>query len=256
MVELHYREAGDGPPLVLLHGLFGSSSNWARSQRALAGTHRAIAVDLRNHGRSPHAASMSYVEMADDVLGLLDRLGLERAALVGHSLGGKVAMSAALRAPRRVERLAVVDIAPRDYAGSQREVLASLQALDLDALGDRAAADAALAGTVEDAGMRAFLLTNLVLQDGAWCWRVNLPAIVAGIAAIEGFPSFDHRYPGATCFIRGDRSDYLVASRDGAAIRRLFPAATIETVADAGHWVHAEQPQAFVALLRRFLDGM
>ncbi|HEY5719706.1 MAG TPA: alpha/beta fold hydrolase, partial [Gammaproteobacteria bacterium] len=184
-VELYYREEGSGAPLLVLHGLFGSSSNWARLARGLAAEFRVICADLRNHGRSPHAAGMSYPQMAADVVALLDRLRLDRVALLGHSMGGKVAMQVALNQPERVSRLLVADIAPRAYRGNQAIVLEALEALHLDSLASRREADERLAAQVPETGVRAFLLTNLTQEQGRFGWRINLPEIIDGIEAIE-----------------------------------------------------------------------
>jgi len=255
ITQLEYREEGAGSPLLILHGLFGSASNWARHARALSANHRVISVDLRNHGRSPHTARMDYLSMAADLLALLDRLELPTVQLLGHSMGGKVAMSVALTAPERVARLLVVDIAPRRYLGNQDRVLEALQALDLMPLGSRGEADRQLAATLPDAGLRAFLLTNLVQRDGNYAWRINLPAIAAGMAYLEGFPEFAGRtFSGPTRFVAGSASDYLRGD-DEAVIHALFPDAEIRYVAGAGHWVHAEQPEAFLDEARPFLTG-
>jgi len=252
-VDLSYREEGSGPPLLILHGLFGSGSNWGRIARELATDHRVLVADLRNHGRSPHAPGMSYAELAADVAALLDRLGTGPVTVVGHSMGGKTAMRLALEHPERVARLVVVDIAPRAYRGNQDGVLAALQALDLDGTTRRAEVDARLAAHLPDPSLRAFLLTNLELHEGAFRWRVNLPALVAGIDDIEAFPTDGlGSYAGPTLFLAGRESDYLQPD-DPARIRTLFPHAELAWIDGAGHWVHAAQPDAFLAALRGFL---
>ncbi|NCF11702.1 MAG: alpha/beta fold hydrolase, partial [Gammaproteobacteria bacterium] len=162
-VDLNYREQGNGPALLILHGLFGSAANWGRIARELAADHRVIVADLRNHGASPHAPDTGYPAMAADVAALLERLSPDApVTLLGHSMGGKTAMRFALEHPGRVARLLVVDIAPRAYRGNQDDVVAALRRLDLDALPSRAAADARLAQWIPDPSLRAFLLTNLV----------------------------------------------------------------------------------------------
>jgi pimeloyl-ACP methyl ester carboxylesterase len=251
-VSLAFREEGSGPPLLILHGLFGSASNWARHARALAADLRVFSVDLRNHGRSPHVARMDYPAMAADLGALLDRLELPAVRLLGHSMGGKAAMMLALAHPERVARLLVVDIAPRRYRGQQARVMAALQALDLDTLGSRGEADARLAASLPEPGLRAFLLTNLVQHGDGYAWRINLPAISAAIADLEDFPAGPERYTGPTRFVAGAVSDYLRPA-DETAIRARFPAAEFDYVAKAGHWVHAEQPAAFFAAVHPFL---
>ncbi len=256
-VDLSYREQGSGPPLLILHGLFGSAANWGRIARDLAGEHRVIAVDLRNHGASPHAPDTGYPAMAADVARLVERLSPdEPVTLLGHSMGGKTAMRYTLDHPHRVARLAVVDIAPRAYRGNQDEVIEALSRLDLAALESRAAADAALAARLDDPALRAFLLTNLAQDQGRLRWRINLPALAAGLADIEAFPvPDDARYDGPVRFIAGRDSDYL-RPEDPERIRAFFPRATLSWIEGAGHWVHAAQPAAFLAALRAFLaDG-
>lgn len=252
-VRLSYRSQGTpgaGAPLVILHGLLGSSSNWRSIARRLADSHRVYVVDLRNHGDSPHAATMSYPEMADDVLTFLDDRAIERAVLIGHSMGGKTAMRLALTAPERIERLVVVDIAPTRSEHDHLPVLSAMSALDLGRIERRADADRLLAAHIPDSEMRMFVLQNLTSGAQGFAWRINLPAIADAIPALLDFPvDADTRpFTGDTLFVRGARSDY-VGARDEAAIKRLFPNAEIVTIADAGHWVHAEQPARFLAAL-------
>jgi esterase len=255
MPTLHHRDAGEGTrPLVLLHGLFGSSANWMGIARALAPDWRVVVPDLRNHGRSFHDPDVSYPALAGDVRALLDALGLEHALLVGHSMGGKTAMWLALTAPERVERLVVVDSAPVGSASSVAGLLRGLADLDLGTMPDRAAVGAALAGAVPDARVRDYLLQNLVRHDGAWRWRMNVPALLAGIDTIRGWPQppADARYLGPTLFLHGGESGYVQPAHE-PVIRALFPYARFRSVPGAGHWVYADRPAEFVAALRAFL---
>jgi esterase len=255
-VDLNYREQGNGPALLILHGLFGSAANWGRIARELAADHRVIVADLRNHGASPHAPDTGYPAMAADVAALLERLSPDApVTLLGHSMGGKTAMRFALEHPGRVARLLVVDIAPRAYRGNQDDVVAALRRLDLDALPSRAAADARLAQWIPDPSLRAFLLTNLVQAEGRLRWRINLPVLADGLAEIEAFPTPGGAvYDGPVRFIAGRDSDYLQPD-DPERIRALFPRATLAWIDGAGHWVHAAQPEAFLAEVRAFLAG-
>lgn len=248
---LHGIEAGQGPPVVLLHGLFGSAGNLGAVQRGLAGRFRVVSLDLRNHGASPHAADMSYPVMAADVLDTLAARGIGTAALVGHSMGGKVAMAAALAAPERVGRLAVADIAPAAYPPGFRGFAESMLALDLSPGLTRAAAAAALAPGVPDPGMRAFLLQNL-RPGAAPSWRIGLPEIAAALPRIEGWDVPPSRFDGPALFVSGERSDY-VRPEHRTIIRGLFPAARFVVMKGAGHWVHADNPAGFVAILDAFL---
>jgi esterase len=255
-VALAATEYGDGTPVAILHGLFGSGRNWAGVAQRLARNHRVIAFDLRNHGASPWAESMAYAEMAADVAAAMQARGHRRYALIGHSLGGKVAMTAALTGGEAIERLVVVDIAPIPYPQTQAPYLRAMREIDLKTIGRRGEADALLASTIPDRAERAFLLQNLVLGDGQPHWRLNLAAIEAALPALSAFPDFPAgtAYSGPTLFVGGETSDYLCVEHE-TAIARRFPLARIALVAGAGHWVHAEQPEAFLGLVEPFLAG-
>jgi pimeloyl-ACP methyl ester carboxylesterase len=247
-LRLAATEYGAGPPVVILHGLFGWGRNWATIAQRLAARHRVVTLDLRNHGNSPWADTMRYAEMAADVR---QTLGGEPVAVIGHSMGGKAAMVAALTGDW-VERLVVVDIAPAAYPAPAAE-MAAMQGLDLAAITRRAEADRLMAATLSDPTERAFLLQNLVFEDGRARWRLNLAAIEQGMADICGFPDLPGaRFGGPALFIAGAESGYLRAEY-GPAIRKLFPAAEFASIADARHWVHAEQPEAFIKVVERFL---
>lgn len=261
---LHAIEMGDGrdtapggdPPLVLLHGLFGQGGNFGTVQRRLAaggpaGGRRVLAFDLRNHGASRHIPGMTYPGMAEDVLETLREFRALPCTLLGHSMGGKVAMLAALEAPAAVSRLVVADIAPAAYPPAHRAMAEAMMAIPLTPDLTRAAADAALAAVAPPAE-RAFLLHNLVLGERPF-WRFNLPAIATALPTLEDWPRRDvSPYPGLALFISGARSDYL-RSEHRPAIRALFPRAIHVTLKDAGHWVHADNPDGFVGLIESFL---
>ncbi len=252
-LDLNFLASGKGPPLVILHGVFGSANNWKRIAADLAGNHRVLVVDLRNHGDSPWAESMSYPEMADDVAAVIGREAGGRATVIGHSMGGKAAMWLALSAPERVERLVVVDIAPVAYSERLSAYVAAMQAVDLAAVTRRADADAQLREAVPDAGIRAFLLQNLRLDADGARWRLNLDVLAAEMGTISDFPDPGERtYDGPTLFVKGAKSDYI---RDAhrAAIARHFPNARARVVPGAGHWVHVEALEAFLRALRSFL---
>lgn len=257
-MKLYFRAFGEDRaslPVLLLHGLLGSLVNWQRIARALAETHRVIVPDLRNHGRSPHDPDVSYETMAADVLELLDDLSIEQVIVVGHSMGGKTAMVLALQHPRRVERLAVVDIAPIAYSGSLALLLDALLALPLQQIENRAHADALLAKSVTDKAVRDHMLQNLQRTENGWRWRNNLSALRDGLDAISGFPAYSslQPYTGKCCFIKGERSDYI-EEQTLPRIRELFPLAELVEIPGAGHWVYAEQPQAFLDALEEFLS--
>jgi pimeloyl-ACP methyl ester carboxylesterase len=248
---LHAVESGTGAPVALLHGLFGQAGNFGALQRRLAATCRVIALDLRNHGDSRHAPAMSYPAMAEDVLETLRERGALPAALVGHSMGGKVAMMAALEAPAAVARLLVADIAPVRYPPAFHDLATAMAAIPLHPGLTRAEADATLAAVAGPA-VRAFLLQNLRL-GAAPHWRIDLPAITAALPRLEDWPDRDVApYAGPTLFVAGARSD-LIRPEHRAPIRALFPKARFVTLKDAGHWLHADNPAGFAAVVESFL---
>ena len=245
-------EAGEGPPLILLHGLFGQARNFGALQRRLvAGGRHVIAFDLANHGASPHAPVTDYRSMAADVAESLDARGISGAEVMGHSMGGKVAMMLALTLPHAVARLVVSDIAPVSYPPRWTALLAAMAAIPPGS--PRAAADAALAGAEPDAGVRAFILTNR-RPDGSG-WRIGLEGIAASLPAIMGWEMPEGaRFEGTSLFVSGERSNYIRAE-DRPVIRAAFHAARFLTVKGAGHWVHADQPEGFAAVMEGFFPG-
>jgi esterase len=249
-VALFHRDfGGTGEPMrVILHGFLGSSRNWLTAGKDLAVGRRAFALDLRNHGLSAHSDEMSYAAMAADVLAWLDAKGIASAELIGHSMGGKVAMLVACRRPERVGRLVVVDIAPKDYSWPDRGAeLRAMGGLDLASLANRAQAEAHLAPSVPDAAMRKFVLTNLERTPAGWKWQVNIPALRAALPALERNPLGEgDRFGGPALFIAGGRSRYVEGS-DRPAILAAFPAARIEVLAESGHNPHIDARAAFVA---------
>lgn len=263
-IELHYRESGPEAasraqpigalPLVVLHGLFGSADNWRSHLREWGKTRRVIALDLRNHGRSPHHAGMRYQEMAQDVIDTLDRLGIENFELLGHSMGGKVAMTLARTHPARVTRLIVADIAPIAYKHGHDDIFSAHRLVE-DALPEsRREADEVMAAAIESPATRQFLSTNLARDDqGILGWRVGLDEIEAGYRDIIAAPDGEAPYEGPTLVLRGERSDY-VPDESRAAIMAVMPAADIVTLEGAGHWLHAEQPGPFSEAVLAFLD--
>lgn len=253
MPKLHHVDlGGEGkPPLLVLHGLLGSSRNWQTTGRDLALHWHVYALDARNHGKSPHAEGMTYDILAGDVAAWMQAQGIARATLIGHSMGGKTAMLLACRRPELVERLVVVDIAPKDYAwAAHRNEFAAMNQLDLGSLASRAEAEMRFEALVPSLGMRKFLATNLErADDGAWRWIANLPVLTAALPGVErnSLQPAD-RYEGPTLFISGGRSQY-VKPEDHAAIRRHFPQAVFEVIADAGHNPHLDAREKFVELV-------
>jgi len=250
-LRLHHIESGTGPPVILLHGLFGSARNFGMVQRALAQLFRVIAMDARNHGASPHAAGMRYAMLAADVLETMDALGVERTVVIGHSMGGKTAMTLAIMAPERVGRLLVADIAPVPYQHANNSVADAMRAIKLHAGLARAEAEAALTAAVPLAAVRTFLIQNL--QFGAQPhWRIGLDEIAAAIPDLEGWETPMGTYSGPTLFVSGAQSNYVLPEHR-QIIRALFPAARFVSVKNAGHWVHADNPAGFLSVVEAFL---
>ncbi len=253
-LTLAYRAYGSGSPVLMLHGLFGSGMNWRSIAQRLAARHRVYTLDLRNHGDSPPADAMDYPAIAEDVRAFLDAHRLAPVAVLGHSMGGKAAMTLALSHPQRVERLIIVDVAPVAYPHDYDGILEALIRLDVATLQSRREADQRLARFITDPRLRGFLLHNLRQGANGWRWRINLAEIQANMEAITGFssPPQGRVYPGKVLFIRGERSPYVATEYHGS-IERLFPQAQIHTIEAAGHWLHAEKPTAFMATVQDFL---
>ena len=254
---LHYLDQGQGRPLIILHGLFGTLDNWqtlARRWATEAGL-RVVSVDLRNHGRSFHSPEHSYALMAQDVLALFDHLQLGAdTTLLGHSMGGKVAMRLALDHPVRLARLIVVDISPRfSNMQHQDDVLAGLHAVNLAGISNRREADTALAQHIHNVGTRQFLLKNLYRKDdNSFAWRINLDVLSAQLPAIGEATEGVVPFLKPTLFIRGGNSDYITTDDKLHGIPALFPNSEVATVVDAGHWVHAEKPEEVFGLVQAF----
>ena len=256
-MKLNFKQySTDGEPLLILHGLFGSLQNWAWHSKKFAEHFAVTALDMRNHGASPHDDGMNYQLMAQDVLEFMDDHHVECAHVLGHSMGGKVAMQLALMAPERINRLVIADVAPVHYGGERGEhdeIFEGLCAIDLDTLGSRADADTQLATYVSDEVVRQFLLSNLVRADSAgFRWRINLPVLKESYPELRQAPLADKPYSGEVLFVRGDLSDYILPSHRDEVLR-LFPKANVKTITQTGHWLHAEKPETFNRIVSDFL---
>lgn len=251
-MQLHYQTLGQGQPLILLHGLFGSADNWGIVAKYFSQTYQVISVDLRNHGRSPHDDSQTYAEMADDLIDLFDTLNLNHIYLLGHSLGGKVAMQFATQYPERMDKLIVVDMALRAYDDVQTRLIDAMLAVDLATAKTRSEVDQMLSLKIDNLKVRQFLLMNLVRGAAHLQWRINLPALKANYPLIRQAVCQTAHYEKPCLFIRGDRSDY-VQDEDVQQIKTCFINAQFTSL-PTGHWVHAEQPQAFIEVLEQFLE--
>lgn len=258
-MSLHTRLVGPGRPnLMFMHGLFGQGRNWAGIAQALLPEASSILLDLPHHGHSPWIGQVDYVDMADAVAhDISERLGSAAGlTVVGHSMGGKVAMMLALRHPDLVKGLVVVDIAPDDSSHGYgfSSIMDALRALPLDRLQSRAEASELLASTIPDETVRDFLLQNLRRQKTTWHWLFNLDALAGGLPAISGWPAVSGRYDGPVLWIRGERSTYVRAEHFAAMLAH-FPRAALLTVPDAGHWVHSDAPGPVAEGIRAFLQA-
>ena len=244
---LTHGEPTDTPPLVIIHGLFGSARNWGVIAKRLSDSRQVIAVDLRNHGDSPWMDSHTYPAMAADLAEVIEEIGTP-VDVLGHSMGGKAAMVLALTRPELVRRVIVADIAPIAYAHTQDGPLHAMRGVDLTAVDSRKDAQAQMD---VDAGTATFLLQSLDLQNRRW--KLNLDVLGRDMDAIVGWPGTPGQFTGPALFLRGAQSNYVPASAE-SAIHAAFPNAAIQTVADAGHWLHADQPRAVEAAVRTFLE--
>lgn len=255
-MKLNYEVSGptDAPAVVLIHGLFGDLDNLKSISRALNSDYRVINVDVRNHGQSPWSDTMTFSEMAKDVLEVLAQEEIEDAYFLGHSMGGKIAMEIALQHAERVLALVIADIAPVAYDARHSTIIDALCAVDLSRINSRQDADEQLAESIETKGVRQFLLKNLRKQeDGRWCWRMNLQALENCYPELIGSPAEAGCYNGPVLFIRGGDSDYIQSKHRDAILQR-FPQAQSKTIEGVGHWLHAEKPNVFNGLVSRFLD--
>jgi len=252
-MKLHHQIVGSGKPLVILHGLFGSSDNWRSLAKQLAKKIQVIMVDLRNHGKSPHSPAQNYQLMADDLAELLDDLSLRKVDIIGHSVGGKVAMAFAQHHQSRVNKLMVVDIAPRQYESDHNKIFEALLAVDLSQYSKRSEVDKALSQALPDRAVRLFLLMNLELTGDNLTWRINLPALFENTPQFLEPVCLDEKITVPSCFIRGGRSLY-VQEADKVLIGTTFPNSEIVTIDQAGHWVHVDAPQEFLAKVTEFFN--
>lgn len=245
----------DAVPLLVMHGLLGTSRNWQAHGKALARARTVHVLDLRNHGASPWSDVMTYPAMAADVLAFADARGLERFLLLGHSMGGKVAMAVALTEPERVVGAVVADIAPVPYAHDYEELIGAMRRLDLAPITRRAEGDLALASLIENSAVRHFVLQNLDFDaDGKPFWKPNLAVLDRAVRAVTGWPAAydEETYEGPVLAVYGGSSPYVDAAGE-AAFRRLMPAVAFEKIEGAGHWLHVDHPRPFLDAVRHFL---
>ena len=252
-MHLHFQAYGQGSPVIILHGLFGSFENWHPVSQRLGERFQVLAVDQRNHGRSPHSEEMNYPVMAEDIHDLMQSQRLGQAHVIGHSMGGKTAMEFALRHTDRVDKLIIVDIAPRAYSPHHGQIFEGLLSLDLGSFQNRAQMEEALAPSIPENSVRQFLLKNVTRdQAGAFRWKLNLRDILRNYDRITEALATDRTCCRPALFIRGGESKYM-RDTDWELIARLFPQAESQTIPKANHWVHADAPDLFVRMVLEFL---
>jgi esterase len=251
-MNLFFREAGAGTPLIILHGLFGSSDNWYSLSKVFAEKFRVFTVDQRNHGQSPHTPDHNYNVLTTDLEEFIQQQKLDKPVIIGHSMGGKAAMNFAIKNPGLLSKLVVVDIIPKAYPVHHDNILEGLMSIELASLTSRTDADNQLQKFVPGAGTRQFLLKSLTRKEqGGFEWRINLPALATNIEAMGSGLVFDGRFDGPTLFIKGALSSYYKPG-DETMVSRYFPNAKWQTL-DTGHWVQAEKPGEFADAVLTFL---
>lgn len=253
-IALHYKIYGSADKhLIVLHGLFGSLQNWATQCRALATNYSVHALDLRNHGESAHCEPMNYPTMADDVVRYLNDQNLQNISILGHSMGGKVAIEIAIKYPELLDKVIIVDIAPKVYPPHHNEIFDALKTLSLATLETRSDADKQMEKKVKHRDVRSFLLKNLYRnKQGQFAWRFNLQILINNYLDISLGPTHDGQFDGPTLFIKGGNSDFIQTG-DERIIRHYFPTARFKLIQNAGHWPHTEKPSVFTHIVRQFL---
>jgi pimeloyl-ACP methyl ester carboxylesterase len=251
-MKLHFRKYGEGFPLFILHGLFGTADNWNTLAKAYAEHFTTYVIDQRNHGQSPHSHVWNYEVMVQDLIELMDDEKLAAIYLMGHSMGGKTAMFTACLHPHRIKKLIVSDIAPRYYPVHHTEIIQALQSIPLHAIRSRKDAENILEKSIPDFAIRQFLLKNLYWKDDQLAWRFNLEVISRDIEEVGKKLPDNYTYQGPTLFVRGSKSEYIQPS-DESDIIKHFPQSKIITIQDAGHWIHAEKPLEYIVETLNFL---
>lgn len=253
-MKLFFRELGQGDPIIILHGLFGSSDNWLTQAKLIGARFKVYSVDLRNHGQSPHSNDFDYKSMVADLEEFVDEHQIQNPVVLGHSMGGKAAMNFALAHPDKLSSLIVVDIAPRPYDLEHYTIVKGLNAIPIDTLSSRNEADEILSQYVPESDVRQFLLKNLQRKStGGFTWKINLPVISQKLSNVGLDLQFSGQFQKPTLFIRGAKSKYVLDS-DRSRITEIFPTAELETM-DTGHWVQAEKPQEFSEKVILWLSG-
>ena len=253
-MELNYKAIGEGKPIIILHGVFGSLDNWLTVGKKLSESFKIYLLDLRNHGDSFHDEEFTYEAMSDDLVNFIKHEKIDNPVIIGHSMGGKVAMKFGVNHPELFDRLIIVDIAPRAYPPHHQNILKGLNSIDLKALKSRKEAEEQLASYVPEIGERQFLLKNLKREGENFMWKLNLPVITEKINNVGEGLEDKLATDKPTLFIRGENSDYIT-NKDNISIVAFFPNSEVKTVKNAGHWVHAQNPEAVIELVTEFVHN-
>ncbi|MFK7923357.1 MAG: alpha/beta fold hydrolase [Bacteroidia bacterium] len=253
-MELNFKSFGNGPALIILHGLFGSLDNWVTHARQLAQTHSVYLIDQRNHGKSPHDSQWDYETMAEDLESFMDQQGIYQASLLGHSMGGKAVIQFAMLFPERIEKLIVADMAPKAYPPHHTEILETLVSIDLSQFESRQAVGSFMEPRIPELGVRQFLLKSLGRDEQkAFRWKFNLAVIYKNYHRILDAIELNFPFEGPTLFISGGKSPY-VRPEDHEMILAGFPQAKFSVIEQAGHWLHADSPTEFLQEINAFLQ--
>lgn len=255
MLSLHYKVYGQGKPIIILHGMFGMLDNWQWVAKQLANEFMVFCVDLRNHGKSPHSDEFGYEIMSEDIYNFMQEHWIHKAVIIGHSMGGKVAMNFALDHEDMVEKLIVVDIAPIQYKGNHEEILDSLSALPIQQIESREEAQFFLRNRIKEESTIQFILKNLTRNtDGRYIWKMNLPVIQAHYQEILSHQPTHSKYEGPTLFIKGANSGYIETDKIENQVKDNFTHVKLSVIPNAGHWVHAENPELFCQVVKEFIN--
>lgn len=251
---LNFKKLGEGFPIIVLHGLLGSLDNWQSIAKQLSENYSVYLIDQRNHGKSPHSEEFNYAILANDLLNFFEQNKIDKAHILGHSMGGKTAMHFCLHHPEKAEKLIVADIAPSNYSDQHNAIFKALLSIDFSTISSREKVQEKLAHLIDDKSTLLFLMKGLTrAENNQFTWRFNVQSLYQNYALIADFPSHENNTQTPTLFIKGANSNYINSS-NYSDILRLFPNHELEEISDAGHWLHAENPDAFLTALVRFLQ--
>ena len=250
-MQLNFKKIGQGNPMLILHGVFGSLDNWANIGKKLSSHFSVYLIDQRNHGESQHSDEFTYKAMVEDLKDLMQRESIENPIMIGHSMGGKTVMNFAMKYPDAFDKMIVIDMAPKAYPPQHKDILKALNSISIKTIKTRKEADSQIAGLIHEFGVRQFLLKNMRRIENGFEWKINLPVITKSFENIYENIQNKHPISNPVLFIRGGNSNYIL-DRDIATITSLFPHSEVKTIVGAGHWVHVENPTALIEMILEF----